>query len=493
MKTLTLMSATGLLLLLASVSYAQMDAVQNQPTKMGNWKDSELAGMTASKNQLPTGDGMNDHLARVFDVKGDVRILKKGTEEWVKIKKDKVIEVGDQILTGKDSFVEIVYDPFFLNVARIDEKTKAEFRSIEPTDLHLEDGSIFSALDGLSKGDSYQISTPTAVAGVRGTHFDVAYEAATRIFFAATIPVDDNHMSEIYIGPVTVEPGSPDKIAVPEGSQITFEGGVPAAPVVEGVHPQIVQEAQTTFQQMSEQVENFTELREEGEKKLEDISDDQKPAGDGNPPGGGDGGSDDLGRPDSGDSQNRDTHSGSGHVESDSQLPSADAIVDTLIPSLDMQDSSPTALQEDSDKAPNQEGEKKEGQEGDPSGQGENVDLNSAMKFLSLGGVGGTEGKGPHDEKSISRILSTLGVSSETGRQMAQDISRAAEAGGLPPGHADAAAHAATGDSLQLDSLGHESLSFEHDFGSMANEQTKSDENYSNAHSGSSSGSGCGG
>lgn len=490
MKKLSLLSVIGFLLLIVSVSYAQMDAVQNQPAKVGNWKDSELAGMDASKNQLPTGDGMNDHLARVFNVKGDVRILKKGTEDWTKLKKERVIEVGDQILTGKDSFVEIVYDQFFLNIARIDEKTKAEFRTIEPTDLHLEDGSIFSALDGLSKGDAYQISTPTAVAGVRGTHFNVDFDAATRIFNAATIPDLNDHQSQVFVNPIEVTGSTSDQgIIVPEGSHVRFDEQMSTGVSLEvGVLPQeTIQDAQETFKEMSEGIDNFSELREEGEKKLEETSDDHKSAGDGNPPGGGDGGAGDIGGPDS----------GAEHAESDSHLPSADAIVDTLIPAaVETQtgaaDEAHYGIQHTYGLDKKGKGETtKDGEASDNSGQAEGADLNSAMKFLALGGVGHTDGKGQHDEKSITNMLSTFGVSSEAGSQMAQDISRAAETGGVPTVNHDTWTHSAD-TSFQMDPLSHESSYAAHDFGSMATEQTKSEENYNDAHTPTSSG-GCAG
>lgn len=164
-------------------------------------------------------ESSEDHQARIFQVRGEVRILKKASEEWVSAAEDMLLEVGDQVLTGKGSFIDIAYDSYFLNLARIDENTKAEFLNIEPTIVRLEDGTVFSALDGLKPGDRYEIATPTAVAGVRGTHFLVSYVAQTLNFTAATFPVNDNVSNDLYI----VSNDGTQSREVPEGSEFNWQ------------------------------------------------------------------------------------------------------------------------------------------------------------------------------------------------------------------------------------------------------------------------------
>lgn len=131
---------------------------------------------TAPAHAASTGEdtqqkSLVDHQAHVFNLQGDVRILKSGSNQWLPLTRQFTLEPGDEIRTGNDAFVEIYYDAFFLNIARIGSDTLAEFRAIEPTDLFLSDGRIFSALDGLPRGSTYEVATPTSVAGVRGTSF----------------------------------------------------------------------------------------------------------------------------------------------------------------------------------------------------------------------------------------------------------------------------------------------------------------------------------
>lgn len=228
--------------------------------------------LAAEQKGVVTGiDDLNDHRARVIDFKGDVRVLKRDAEEWQPLQKDMILEVGDQILTGKESFVDISYDSNFLNIARIQEKTKAEFLNIEPTILRLEDGSVFSALDGLEKGSSYQIATPTAVAAVRGTHFEVSYDAMTGDFLAATLPVpDDGHESFILIQNA-FEGGDGHQISLGEGEQVQVEAGQTVDTLqVQAVDPALVEKAQEALAEFAGKIENFEDLR--------------KTAGDGNPP-----------------------------------------------------------------------------------------------------------------------------------------------------------------------------------------------------------------
>jgi hypothetical protein len=221
------------------------------PPALGN--DPRMAAIL-EENPSVIEKGAVDHKARVFEFEGDVRILKAGKDEWVLAEKEMVLEPGDQILTGKDSFVDVVYDDHFLNVARIDAETKAEFRSIEPTELHLEDGKIFSALDGLAPGDGYRISTPTAVAGVRGTTFDVMHNAQTKLDIINVYPDTTPHLGEVFVEPAEGKP-----LSLTEGE------GLSQGKVVE-----IPQKDLEGAQQFREAIENnFGTDRQEGFKVLQ--------------------------------------------------------------------------------------------------------------------------------------------------------------------------------------------------------------------------------
>ena len=170
---------------------------------------------------------LKDHIGKVFDFQGDARLLRKDAERWKAVQRGMIIRQGDQIVTGKNSFVEIAFDSYFLNIARIEEKTRAEFLSIEPTNIRLEDGTVFSSLEGLKPGQGYKVTTPTAVAAVRGTVYSVSYSRKTE---EAEIKVFEDHngrKSIVEVSPTflqrDVSPGeNPSKIALREGYKVAL-------------------------------------------------------------------------------------------------------------------------------------------------------------------------------------------------------------------------------------------------------------------------------
>ena len=216
-------------------------------------------------------DETKDHQAKIVMINGDAKILKKGAADWASAQKDMAIEQGDQLLTAETGSIQIAYDSHFLNIAKIDSNTKAEFRSIEPTDLFLEDGSIFSALDGLEKGRSYQVSTPTAVAAVRGTHFIVDYNSGSGAINAATLSVpEDNHDSKIELTDVKEGGSLGDSVFIREGQQLDLASGqVPSDTLLHDVKPEFIEQAKQVFQDLGARVDGFNEIREKGREVFE--------------------------------------------------------------------------------------------------------------------------------------------------------------------------------------------------------------------------------
>lgn len=210
--------------LLCPVSWGQ--EVASSPMASPKAENLQPAGpsslgrpLSSDTQALAEKQSLQDHLAKVVSLSGTQgRVLKEGTDHWVPVQKGMVIGAGDQIITDKDTLVIVSYDLLSKNMVKIDSNTKAEFRSIEPTDLHLEDGSVFNILDGLS-GVPYQISTPTAVAAVRGTHIPVSYTAATGAFYAAVLDQNDavTHAAEITDSNIN---GSVSTVVLTEGNQV---------------------------------------------------------------------------------------------------------------------------------------------------------------------------------------------------------------------------------------------------------------------------------
>lgn len=145
-----------------------------------------------AKNELKTDPTLSDGLAFVAQVKGYATIAKSGSPIEKKIKAGDKIEPGDAVYTGSGATVQIHFDRNKLNAVQIPSDSKVIFKAIEPTNIQIEDGTVFNIVDGLPKGSQWKVSTPSTVAAVRGTVFMVQYILSSQEFYAATAPISDD-------------------------------------------------------------------------------------------------------------------------------------------------------------------------------------------------------------------------------------------------------------------------------------------------------------
>ncbi len=165
---------------------------------------------------------LNDGKAKVYAVKGHAVIIKNGSPIEKKLKAGDEISVGDSVQSGKGTAVSIQFDHGLQNAVRIPAESRVVFESIEPTIIRIEAGAVFNIVDGLAKGSSWKVTTPVAVAAVRGTVFMVRYGISNGDYFAATIDVpDDGKNSTIEISSLT----GAESIRVSEGRSLGLKKG----------------------------------------------------------------------------------------------------------------------------------------------------------------------------------------------------------------------------------------------------------------------------
>lgn len=220
------------------------------------------------EEELPADQ--TDHKAQIVSLEGTVYSMKTGESSWSQVQPAAEINEGDKVRTDAGSTAEIAYDSTMLNLTHLKENTVAEFRSIEPTDVFLEDGALFNALDGLDFTSSYQVSTPTYVAGVRGTHFDVLFDKATQQFSAATLsPEEGEGSSRIYVKDPSLGDQA-EEIEITEGKQIDVPRGRPLhRDFIQQAAPERIQAAHQSFAQFRNRMPHFEEQRKIGREKFE--------------------------------------------------------------------------------------------------------------------------------------------------------------------------------------------------------------------------------
>jgi hypothetical protein len=117
-----------------------------------------------------------DMVAKITTFEGTVQVMKMGSTDWKNARPGMPLEVGDQIFTQGESFAEIRY--VIGTVLRMDEKTKITLESSSEKTVKSKSaiGTVWINMRKLvSTGKEFQVSTPTAVAAIRGTVFDMSY------------------------------------------------------------------------------------------------------------------------------------------------------------------------------------------------------------------------------------------------------------------------------------------------------------------------------
>jgi hypothetical protein len=192
--------------------------------------------------------------AALYDFQGDFFVLREGESEWFPAQKGQAVEIGDVVWSGEESFAEIALDAEYRNIFRVEKETKAEIRALDPADIYLENGTIYSSLEGIPSGGSYQIVTPTAVASVRGTHFYSGYEPAKQESQFALMPHEDQVESRLVVQPKAADAAAGAEVIIKEGQEAVITSGA-AAPQIQSVSPQRLEEEKTLYIQMQHRVE----------------------------------------------------------------------------------------------------------------------------------------------------------------------------------------------------------------------------------------------
>jgi hypothetical protein len=167
-------------------------------------------------------------------VKGDVQIKSGSTGVTSKAKLGQEVYPKDTIITGKDARAKIVMiDNNELNISP-DSHIEIQNYEYNPTEnkkdvlLNVLYGKVRSKVEQKYDGKTskFQVKTPSAVAGVRGTDFVTGYNQLTKmstvITFRGAVEFGLPGANGAIRSPVSVTPG--------KMSQISASGGSPAAP-----------------------------------------------------------------------------------------------------------------------------------------------------------------------------------------------------------------------------------------------------------------------
>ncbi|MFA5168491.1 MAG: FecR domain-containing protein [Candidatus Omnitrophota bacterium] len=126
----------------------------------------------------------NDLKAMVISIKGDVKVDPQGKGKWVAAENDMDLGQGAILKAGAASSADLVFDKAMLNVVNVGENTTlaVDLLSHSLTQVSLPNGKILAKLKGLKNGAKFQVRTPTAICGARGTGLGVeVFEGITNV------------------------------------------------------------------------------------------------------------------------------------------------------------------------------------------------------------------------------------------------------------------------------------------------------------------------
>ena len=111
--------------------------------------------------------------AEIISIEGDVRVLPKGWIDWIKADIGMSLRKGDRLKTGPDSECNLVFDRRRKNSVGILENSDVIILLKDKEKIEIIDASIYARLLDIPIGSEFEIKTPTAVCGARGTGLGV--------------------------------------------------------------------------------------------------------------------------------------------------------------------------------------------------------------------------------------------------------------------------------------------------------------------------------
>jgi hypothetical protein len=117
--------------------------------------------------------------AEIIYLEGSVQVQSAMDDAWKKAEKGMQVDIGDSIRTARHSRVDIALDAEKKNTIRLEQRTQVVLNSASEGTLDrldLSRGMVYSNLENIKAGLSFEVNTPSAVAGVRGSSYRVYTE-----------------------------------------------------------------------------------------------------------------------------------------------------------------------------------------------------------------------------------------------------------------------------------------------------------------------------
>ncbi len=212
-------------------------------------------------------------------VKGEVTVLKDNKSKEKKAKVGMKVRQGDVISCGKDSRAKIVMaDKNIIHVSPESKLSLDEYdykKDEKKVMLNVIYGKIRSSVNQKYDGEKskFQVKTPTAVAGVRGTDFLTSYAPRTKtsqiVTFKGLVAVGRQGPNNSIVNPVIVKPGQFTKATATTPPE-------PPKKVPPKMFENLEKESNSDTDDHSNEETNTTDKKKEDKNKDKEEADNEK-------------------------------------------------------------------------------------------------------------------------------------------------------------------------------------------------------------------------
>lgn len=116
-------------------------------------------------------DSLKAEDTELISYSGTVEVLLKDADEYSGVEEGMLLSSGDKIKTGDSSSAELSFNSANTNVVRLEDNTEVKVSLSADEKLEMAVGEVFSSVGELSEDSAFEIRTPTAVSGARGTQW----------------------------------------------------------------------------------------------------------------------------------------------------------------------------------------------------------------------------------------------------------------------------------------------------------------------------------
>lgn len=216
--------------------------------------------------------------AVIVRIRGDVRVAPPGAGEFRRANERERIQPGTRIVVGPAS--QAVLELSDRNLVALGEKTAISLdvslvrREVDPEqsvlffparrdvvqhELSIPVGTAGSVLRGLRGNSRYDLVTPVATAGARGTAFGTYVGGTQRVDWYAPLREDVSATFAVTEGSITLRGGAlAEPVLVPEGHAVSVSGAGIVAPLAP-MPPQASAQARQTTAPAEEVLQNQTQ------------------------------------------------------------------------------------------------------------------------------------------------------------------------------------------------------------------------------------------